>query len=165
MTYNVIDTNVLVAANRDSPQASDACIEACSGKLLDVREHGIVVIDDQWRILSEYENNVATEGQLREGSIFLKWLLRNHRNRSKCHWIPIEMDAEREFREFPDEPALAGFDRADRKFVAVALTHPRHPSILNALDWKSWWQYRHELAPHGIHIDFLCPDAMPADIL
>ena len=61
--------------------------------------------------------------------------------------------------EFPDDPALTGFDSSDRKFVAVAVASEIQPALLNATD-TDWWEYRVELERHGVNVHFLCPELM-----
>ena len=63
------------------------------------------------------------------------------------------------YREFPDDGELAGFDLADRKFVAVARAAGTHPPILNASD-TDWWNDREALARNGVRVEFLCPELM-----
>lgn len=58
---------------------------------------------------------------------------------------------------FPDDPALAAFDPADRKFVAVAAVCPEKPPILQAADSK-WWDWAKALKRHGLKVEFLCPE-------
>ena len=64
-----------------------------------------------------------------------------------------------DFREFPQDPDLENFDRADRKFVAVALVSGLGPPILNATD-TDWWDYREPLRRNGVTVDFICPELM-----
>ena len=61
------------------------------------------------------------------------------------------------FAEFPTDPALAGFDREDHKFAAVALAHQPGARVLNATD-EDWWEYRKALEANGVQIEFLCLD-------
>lgn len=68
--------------------------------------------------------------------------------------LPTKQD---EFAEFPKDPALSGFNRSDRKFVAVCLASKLTPSVLNATD-SDWWIFRNPLKRHGIKIEFLCPN-------
>lgn len=63
------------------------------------------------------------------------------------------------FVEFPDDPDLAGFDVADRKWVAVALQCDPIANIDNATD-TDWWNDREALARNGIEVNFLCPELM-----
>ena len=77
----------------------------------------------------------------------------------QCDFVsitPID-DLETDFQEFPTDPALTGFDPADRKFIAVALAHSEKPPILQAVD-SEWWNYRDALRQNGVTIDFICED-------
>lgn len=50
------------------------------------------------------------------------------------------------------DPALINFDRADRKFVAIA-SPSRKPPILNATD-TDWWHHLAILEKQGVQITF-----------
>jgi hypothetical protein len=65
----------------------------------------------------------------------------------------------RGFRGVFPRPRLGGFDRSDRKFVAVARASAHGPMIVNAVD-TDWWIYRVALQRHGVRVEFLCPDLM-----
>ena len=156
MNYAIVDTNVLVVANQKAPQASPTCVIACIQKLRQIQQEQILVIDDSWRILNEYKKQAYEVGQPGVGDAFLKWVLVNQANRDRCHPIPITPQ-ENSFAEFPNDPALEKFDPSDRKFVAVALTHPEHPAITNAVD-RDWYEFQQSLESHGIQIEFLCPE-------
>jgi hypothetical protein len=157
----VVDTNVAVVANRRSrPQPTLSCVQACAHRLLQLQQVGRVALDNRWLILNEYKNNLNESGQPGIGDRFLKWVLTNRNNPGLCDQValtPLEND-ETAFQEFPDDPTLLKFDRSDRKFVAVALAHPQHPPILQAVDSK-WWQMREALSRNGVTVDFLCPNA------
>lgn len=158
MSAFVVDTNVAVVANRASPQAGPQCVRACVAALRTARDE-IVVLDNGMRILREYMNNLSMAGQPGPGDMFMKWVFDNQAVPSRCESVPLTLrstDPE-DFNEFPDEKALSGFDRSDRKFVAVALASQNNPEILNAVD-SDWWNYRVPLAEHGVRISFLCPD-------
>jgi hypothetical protein len=163
----IVDTNVAVVANgrERSPQASPSCVLTCVGRLRDLQLRHTLVLDDGWRILREYFRELSPTGQPGVGDAFLKWVLTNQANPRRCEQIHITpRDATRpdgEFCEFPDDPALGGFDPSDRRFVALAVAHAEHPPILNAVD-TDWWPYRAALAGHGVQVDFLCSDAMPS---
>jgi hypothetical protein len=66
------------------------------------------------------------------GDAFLKWVLTNRTNPKHCEQVRITQIAENDFAEFPRSQSLVGFDPSDRKFVAVALTHPQRPAIAAA---------------------------------
>lgn len=160
----IVDTNVPVVANGHSAQASVVCIVACTRQLQQITRQGKLALDDQWRILREYMANLHTSGQPGVGDAFLKWTLNNIANPARVETVlitpcnPDDLDGT-DFQEFPDDPALAKFDPADRKFVAVAVAHPQHPRVLNATD-PDRWQFRDTLSAHGVEVEFLCDEAM-----
>ncbi len=161
----IVDTNVPVVANsRSAKHASSTCIRFCIHTLLDIQQQHTLILDDRWRILKEYQRNLNSTGEPGIGDSFLKWALDNRTNPSHCELVPItplpnSVDGN-DFAEFPADPALANFDRADRKFVAIALAHSEKPPILNATD-TDWWNHHIILEKQGVQITFLCPDAMP----
>jgi hypothetical protein len=118
-------------------------------------------VDAGGLIFGEYRGNLKPSGQPGPGDAFFKWLWNNQGNLRHCRQIAITpVDREgRGFAEFPDDPALAGFDRADRMFVATALASGEHPPILNATD-TDWWDYREALNRQGVEVRFLCPELM-----
>lgn len=154
----IVDTNVPVVANKAAPQASLECVTRCVQRLREVQRADTLVIDDGWHILREYMNNLRSEGQPGAGDTFLKWVLTHRNNPLRCEQVSIT-PRNGSFAEFPDDPTLARFDSADHKFVAVALVHPDHPPILNAVD-TDWRDYGEALSKHGIQIQLLCPEMM-----
>lgn len=152
----VIDTNVLLVANGQHPDVSPDCQEECIRRLLDMKASGIAVIDDGYRILSEYQQKTEVNSAKRVGDAFLKWLLQNKSNRRHVHTVSITDTGDDTFAEFPDATLQEQFDASDRKFVAVAHAHADQPSIWQAADckWLHWWP---ALAAHGVTVEFLCP--------
>ncbi|MFN8557994.1 MAG: hypothetical protein U0531_11845 [Dehalococcoidia bacterium] len=159
----VVDTNVLVAANARDTHASPVCSRACKDALVTIQRSKRVVLDDGRRILKEYLANASSSGQPGVGDAFLLWVLRNQANRRHCEQVTItpRAGADDNFEEFPIDPDLAGFDRADRKFVAVALASNHQPAVLNATD-TDWYHHREALGRYGLRITFLCPELMHA---
>jgi hypothetical protein len=157
----VIDTNVLVAANgRDCPQATPACQLACIQQLRHTQAQDVLVIDDRFLILLEYQHKVSPSGQPGVGDAFLKWVLTNQGNPSHCQQVSITPTAFGSFEEFPaDVPALQDFDPSDHKFVAVSRKHPEHPPILNAVD-SDWLHHATALSEAGVTVQQLCPDTL-----
>lgn len=157
----VVDTNVPVVANGNSEQASLDCVVSCAKKLQSVMDTGQIVLDDQWLIIEEYQNNLRSSGQPGPGDAFLKWVLTNWTNGTKCILVSIHPTdtLKTNFDEFPDDPRLADFDPNDRKFVAVALACGRRPMIVEAVD-PGWWTHKMALKAHGLRIDFVCADDM-----
>ncbi|MDE0089565.1 MAG: hypothetical protein OXU23_27870 [Candidatus Poribacteria bacterium] len=74
----IVDTNVAVVANGQSPQASSNCVDTCINRLEGIiRGEEKLVLDDMWTILGEYIRNLRSSGEPGAGDRFLLWLLRN----------------------------------------------------------------------------------------
>ena len=155
----VVDTNVAVVANGRAGQAGPPCVSACVSALLEVCRNGTLVLDEGGRILDEYLRHLSPSGQPGVGDEFMKWVWQNQANSSHCERVVIHPsdDDETTFEEFPDDPDLQGFDRSDRKFVAVALASRNDPCVLNAVD-SDWWDARVALKRRGVNVRFLCPE-------
>lgn len=153
----VVDTNLLLIARGRHEDISAACINACIQQLVEIQRKGRVALDDDYQILGEYLNKTDPKGGKDPGQVFLKWLLRNRNNPKCCYLVRITEHPKRGFESFPDDPALAAFDPADRKFVAVAAACPEKPPILQAADSK-WWDWAKALKHHGLKVEFLCPE-------
>ena len=165
MTATVVDTNVLVAANQKTEQASPTCVLACIERLEAIQESGSIVIDEGWLILNEYMAYASPKGQPGAGDRFLRWLHLNRGNDNLVEWVHITPipGTDGNFEEFPTDPDLAAFHRKDRKFVAVALASKHQPPILNATD-SDWWpaKIKAALKRHGVEVINLCPDMQAA---
>lgn len=156
----VVDTNVAIVANGGFADASKQCVDVCIDALLAARTGGVLV-DDGYRIFEEYQRHLSHAGQPGVGDAFFKWLWSNQANPSSCCQVTITRSGadDFDFEEFPKDPALAKFDRSDRKFVAVALASGENPEILDATD-SDWWDFADALARHGVQIRFLCPELL-----
>lgn len=156
----VVDTNVAVVANLQHENAEPDCIAASMEALSRARKQ-LILVDDEQRIFNEYRGQLSHSGQPGLGDAFFKWLWDNQANPKRCRHIAITSldDSDTEFAEFPSDPELVGFDRADRKFVAVALASGMESTILNSSD-TDWWNYREPLKRNGVVIEFLCPELM-----
>ena len=157
MNSFVIDTNVLITANGDYPNAGDKDIAACGQFLVSMREK-LSSLDSLGLIFIEYFKHVRRSGQPGLGDAFAKWLWNNQGNTAKCELVDITPDSEnsRGFKEFPDDNRLKDFDWEDRKFAAVAVASKYEAVICNATD-SDWWDYKEIFKSLGIEIHFLCP--------
>lgn len=157
MTKAVIDTNVLLVANRQHDDVSDDCVIECVRHLQALQKSGVAVIDDCYRILGEYQNKTRLNPPKGVGDVFLKWLLQNQSNQKYVEQVPLTETEENSFNEFPDKALEPNFDAPDRKFAAVAHAHPDRPEIWQAADckWLDWWP---ALQAKGVQVKFLCPD-------
>ena len=152
----IVDTNVAVVANGQSSQASPNCVDTCINRLERIiRGEEKLVLDDTWTILGEYVRNLRSSGEPGAGDRFLLWILRN--KNTQCDLVTITpIDGlENAFEEFPNDPALDGFDPDDRKFIAVAVTHPEKPPILQAVD-SQWWDFLDAFRRNGVTVAFIC---------
>ena len=155
----VVDTNVPLVANGKAEQAGWECVAACVRTLRQVQAERRTLLDDKWLIIEEYRRNLSHTGQPGVGDAFFKWLWENQANPQHCRIVPVTVQADREFTEFPDDPRLVSFDLADRKFVAVALASGAGPHVLNATD-TDWWHDRQAVEENGVNVVFLCPELM-----
>lgn len=157
MAAFVVDTNVPIAANGKS-HADPACVIACIDALLSVRSNGLVVLDEDMRILNEYMDHLSLAGEPGAGDEFMKWVWSVQADESRCERVRITPrgNGAEDFAEFPNDPDLATFDRSDRKFVATALASLSEPVILNALD-SDWAESYEALVRNNLTIRFLCP--------
>lgn len=151
----VIDTNVLLVANGQHSDVSEDCVAECVNRLRAMSLKGIVVIDDGFRILGEYQHKTSLNPPKGAGDVFLKWLLRQAGS-VQVEQITLNEGAENCFAEFPDPALEPLFDAPDRMFAAVAHAHPEKPAIWQAADckWLDWWP---ALRAKGVEVDFLCP--------
>lgn len=157
MVAVVIDTNVLLVANGSHEGVSPDCQAECVRRLLALQQNGVTVIDDGFRILSEYLNQTKPNQPKGVGDAFLKWLLQNKDNAARVHCVAITEIAQDTYSEFPDAALQPRFDAPDRKFAAAANAHPDKPPVWQAADskWLDWWP---ALLAAGVSVDFLCPD-------
>ena len=152
----IVDTNVAVVANGQSPQASSNCVDTCINRLERIiRGEEKLVLDSGWVILGEYLRNLRSSGEPGAGDRLLRWILANKDR--LCDLVPITPvdGSENEFEEFPDDPALDDFDPDDRNFIAVAVAHLERPPILQAVD-SQWWDFRDAFLQNGVTVEFIC---------
>ena len=153
----IVDTNVAVVANGESPQASPSCVYICINRLERIMCGEMkLVLDENRIILNEYSRNLYPNGN-NVGDRFLKWCHRNRKNPEQCKLVSITPVAnlENEFEEFPKDPELENFDPDDRIFIAVAHKHPQKPPILQAVDTK-WLDFHDALNRHEVTVEFIC---------
>lgn len=162
MTVVIVDTNVLVvAAERQEDSWSAADVALCSEALLDIAEGRCsVAIDSSGLIIDEYVQQLGYSGMPMLGQLVAKHLHDRMFDATVCERIDIDIDSDG-VATLPDDPGLVGFDPSDRKFAAVALAHPHHPPVWNAVD-TDWWLYRDALARVGVSIRFLCEETIRA---
>lgn len=159
----IVDVNVGIAANGEADVCA-ACELECVETLQAIMDRGRVAIDDGDRIFDEYMRHLRLAGEPDVGDEFVKWVHDNEWRSEHCERVPITpMAADAlDFEEFPRDPALAKFDRSDRKYVAVAVvcaTLLGPATILNATD-SDWKHHEAALAANEVLVMQLCPNEL-----
>lgn len=157
MMVAVVDTNVILVANGAHKDVSPECVLECVKRLRQLMSHGSIAIDDAYRIVDEYQNKTNPRRGKGVGDVFLKWVLSRLGDTNRVHQVSLTEVSKDRFLEFPMPDLEQAFDRSDRKFAAVANSHPAKPSIWQATDskWLDWWP---DLQAEGILVEFLCED-------
>lgn len=172
-TLKIIDTNVVIEPgkipDRLSGKEEAECAEQCA-RFLNAFVHAPdsgIVLDREWEILNEYRRVI--EGQYGKAGLqagltgeFLKFAFAYMSKPPYEDLIDLEKTGENDYAVFPADPALAGFDPPDKKFIAAACAHPRHPPVVEGTDCK-WLNYRDALSGHDVSIEFLCPEYIKAN--
>lgn len=150
----VVDSNVWAWVDKPISQLSKVelqCLQACLEWLKEfVPSADKLVVDLTYKILQEYRN------QIKKGGLAEQWLNKvetQPRNR-KLVELQIEFDDDG-YAVVPE--SLAMNDKADRKFIAVALKDNPIPPIVNASD-TDWYKDQDMLKKGGIQVIELCLD-------
>ncbi|HQU17982.1 MAG TPA: hypothetical protein PLA92_02910, partial [Fimbriimonadaceae bacterium] len=114
----------------------------------------VLLLDSLGHILDEYLRQRPHGYPQGPGDQFIVWAVTYQTNPGSCTTISITEDQRKVYAEFPDDPELDGFDRDDRKFVAVAISDGRRPPILNAVD-GDWRDFGPALARY-VTVEELC---------
>jgi hypothetical protein len=147
----VVDVNVLIVANdRETMQATPACILACVRALEQVQQN-ILVLDSLGEIFNTYKSYNSFEGQPGLGDAFFKWVYQNQFQ--SVHFERVDIG------QATVSVGLQKFDPADHIWLKVASASQNLPTILNATD-TDWYEWRHVLEQHGFLLRFLCPELM-----
>ncbi len=156
MADYVIDINVLIQADKPPEELNEieqACAQACLEWLVSFALDGSdrIVFDNAFKIFNKYIEYVNK----RPGGFGKQWLTRiNERLSQTTDWVSIEFDDDG-YAILPE--SIPFNDLADRKFIAVTLAHPSHPSIINATD-TDWAKQKALLEANGVEVIELCPD-------
>lgn len=152
----IVDTNVPITANQKA-QDDLPCADRCANELLKITKDGTLLIDEGNLIFDEYKKHLNFSGQPGPGDVFFKWLADNRYNSNFVLKIRLEPvnNCQGQFAAFPADPDLQAFDPADRKFVALARSHPDCPEILNATD-RDWWDFQEALQWNHVRVRHLC---------
>lgn len=158
----IVDTNVAITANKvfhhnleeDLSHCVLACVHAIEAVISSKKN---LVIDSGDEIYHEYMKNLGLNRQPGVGYAFMKWVHDHRWQFPEKNRVPITPTQDGNYEEFPEDSELSEFDPSDRKFIAVANSHPDKPVILQATDSK-WLGWEKALLNNGIKVHFLCPE-------
>ncbi len=158
MSKYIIDANVPILAAtpvRDIPEDQFTCalnaMKFIHSFLQD--SNSKLVLDDEWRVLSEYQNIEKRNTGRSIGMEFLSWVYQN-RLKDVCDLLHLEEVSENVYAEYPPTEELREFDPPDRKYIALAYKHKEHPPIIEASDSK-WWGIKGALREYGLQVNFI----------
>ena len=148
----VVDTNVAVVANGRQTHADLQCQVVCVKRLRSVVADEVIAIDDVGAILQEYKRHLNFSGGPGVGDVFFKHVFNYQYRSDRVRRVAItpSVDDRRGFEELPEN----GLDRADRKFLAVAVV--ARAVLLNATD-SDWVEHKALTETLGVQVDQLCP--------
>ena len=149
----VVDTNVAIVANGRQTHADLQCQKLCVAKLRSVVADEVIAIDDKGAILQEYKRHLNFSGMPGVGDTFFKHVFDYQYREDRVRRTPITPSANdgRGFGEFPENT----LDRADRKFLAVAVV--ASAVVLNATD-SDWVEQKALTETLGVQVEQLCPE-------
>jgi hypothetical protein len=152
MMRRVVDTNVCIVANGRSTNASLACRLAAVEFLDALIRRGRAVLDLGGEIQEEYRRYLRPSGQPGVGDRFFQEILNSAPSRVERIELLRNPDTG-EYLDFPDDPALAEFDRSDRKFAAAG--RKAGAPVANAVD-RGWFEHIAALTAANISVQFVC---------
>lgn len=152
-----VDTNVPIVANgRPDPTEQSArpsvdCRRKAVARLVELLARGTILLDIAGEIQKEYRRYLSPSGQPGVGDRFYLAIINSAPGRVERVELPLLPSGE--YQDFPTDPALARFDRSDRKFAA--LSRRERVPVVTATD-SDWIQHRSALEANGVQIDFVC---------
>jgi hypothetical protein len=144
----ILDTNVLLVASAADPsspfddthvppQETEIVFEWLAAFRSDTSQR--MVWDEAWAIYAEYRHKLSDQ------DYGLRVLAEKM---ATARFVPIELDDDGSAK-VPEE--FRGFDRSDRKFLAVALADTHRSAIVNASD-TDWLQIEREIHDEGVEV-------------
>ncbi|MCE2823240.1 MAG: hypothetical protein ACK5FV_07900 [Bacteroidota bacterium] len=148
----VVDTNVLLVANKLSDMSSD-CAEGCVRFIESFWGQHTLVIDNHYLVLEEYMHKLNAK-KSGIGDKFLKQILGRL---GSVKEVPLTLSgiSNYDFVEFPDTLLSVDIDPSDRKFIAISYANDTDTPIAQASDSK-WIGWEDALTASGITVHFLC---------
>jgi hypothetical protein len=144
----VIDTNVLVCANRAAGSFESA---VAARYLFSVMDEHRLVEDDLGLVYSEYKRHVSASGQPGAGDAFFKWYMNSRWTPEQVLRVPIDPNVS--ISSYVPT-SLQSFDNDDHKWIAIYLEGGAD-EIANCSD-SDWINAAAVLISEGIVVNELC---------
>lgn len=154
--FDIVDSNVIAIANRLHDTASLACIKNSIILLKQLEESlknndAILVLDNLFLILKEYQKHCYSPSPQYFGTTFVKWVFQNY---SKFTLYTIPKDIETNDNLLPQ--CFKGFDRNDRKYLYLSLLlKESSPTLHYGID-RGYMRYNHCFEIEGIALNEIC---------
>jgi hypothetical protein len=149
----IIDTNIMVVANRQNDLVTSSCMDACIQFLIHARASHTVLMDAGDEIRAEYANALKMGRPAELGAQFLMHIYREQGNPQHVRFVGLSKLPDGSFSDFPTASELAGFDHSDRKFAVLGKT--TGIPVSNATD-SDWVEHLNALVAHGVAVHFVC---------
>jgi predicted nucleic acid-binding protein len=150
----VLDTNVLVVANRQNSAVTERCIDQARECVANAAIRDTVCLDTDDQILAEYSRQINAEARPQDiAARLLIWLRQNQYNEKRIRLFDLKVNLAGDYTDCPIELITAGFDVSDRKFAAIA--KKGKATVINATD-SDWLDHSATLLRAGIDVDNLC---------
>ena len=162
MPEYIVDTNVPIVAQGDEHPMDLECELACVEFIEQViSNRHVIVIDDAFHVIREYQHKLNSKGQQKLGDLFLHWVLLNQANPSRVKQVSItQIDTlGHDFDEYPNSLSHIEIDNSDKKFIAIAKVNGNPSTIVQSSDSK-WIGWAKALQDEGIYVNFLCRRAL-----
>ena len=158
----IVDTNVpLVAAGAHDAANKECQLECVNFISLVLSGSFCLVLDMNGEAFGEYLGNIQMDPpDASLASQFLWYILNNMGYPNRINRVKLSVDEYGEYTTWPQDPELASFDPADRKWVALALAFEEKTEqtvpITYAID-RDWDDHHDALKRCGIILNLLCP--------
>jgi hypothetical protein len=167
----IIDVNIPYAAGKpiaelkaDEVDVADRCVDFID-EIRKSKKPFRIALDQGWEIMEEYRRASERAGhQPQLASVFYQNLAQRLNSGAVLEkdFVELVKTPDGLYDPYPRSEALRRFDRADRKFIALAYKHAEHPSIYEGTDCE-WWGIRDAMADEGLKVEFLCEEYVIAN--
>lgn len=154
----VVDVNVAIVANGKASHIGLDCQIRAIEALKKIKEKGIAILDEAGEILGLYREHLSASGQPGAGDWFMQHVSTVYDARY-VERIPIQKIADGEYKDFPADAELKGFDLDDRIYIALVMASKKPVRLVNAAD-SDYKHYKQALEKNAVKVEELCPQSL-----